>query len=160
MTDVPPNFSNLLKGYDRVETRKAELKGELDVLDLQRTSLRQLLSQEVQNMGLGRGTKLDVPGTGSFHFTTQRGFSLPAEYREEFVKILISRGETSLLTIGRADLKAWCDDMLARGEAIPSYIKKFEDRFVPAISLESTKTRRAAKQAEKLPHNAQGANDE
>jgi hypothetical protein len=37
--------------------------------------------------------------------------------------------------------------MVQRGEAIPSYIKKFEDRFVPAITLESTKARRAAKRA-------------
>ncbi len=147
MTDVPNNFKNLMQGYDLVETRKAELKSDLETIEAQRSSLRQLLSQEIQNMGLGKGSKLDVPGTGSFHFTTQRGFSLPAEYREEFVKMLIARGETALLTVGRADLKAWCDDMLDRGEGIPSYIKKFEDRFVPSISLESTKARRAEKHA-------------
>lgn len=145
--EIPSNFKHLLTGYDRVETRKAELKEEMNTLEAQRTSLRQLLSQEVQNMGLGKGSKLDVPGTGTFNFTTQRGFSLPAEYREEFVKMLIDQDATALLTIGRADLTAWCDDMLQRGEAIPSYIKKFEDRFVPAITLESTKARRAAKQA-------------
>jgi hypothetical protein len=148
--DAVPQFAELLNLYDDVETQIADLKQRLDDLSEQRKLLRDRLRDEVTNMGLGKGTTLDVPGVGTFHFTTRREYNVPREYREQFVKALIQRGEESLLTIGKADLKAWCDDMERTKETIPSYITYYEDQFVPSISLESSKARRRDKAAEKL----------
>ena len=148
-TEVP-KFEELMRLYDDVETRLAELKAQMADLDEQRKIIRDRLRDEVTNLGLGRGTTLDVPGVGTFHFTTHSAYNVPAEYREAFVKTLIDRGETALLTVGKADLKAWCDDMKRTDEPIPDYLTYFEDSFVPSISLESAKARRREKAAEKL----------
>jgi hypothetical protein len=148
--EAAPQFAELLTLYDDVETQIAEMKQRLDDLNEQRKLLRDRLRDEVTNMGLGKGTTLDVPGVGTFHFTTHRAYTVPSEYRETFVKSLIQRGEEALLTIGKADLKAWCDDMERMKEPLPSYLTYYEDNFVPSISLESAKARRREKAAEKL----------
>lgn len=142
-------FKDLLTKYDAVDTAHAETKDRLARLEMQRKALRDLLSTEVQNIGLGKGTQLQVPSVGKFHFTTKRWYNLPAERRADFVKLLIQRNEEQLLTIAQAALNAWCDDMVAREEELPPYLTFHEDKFIPSISLDSARARKAAKRKEK-----------
>jgi hypothetical protein len=143
--EINSQFLELLDHYDRIETELARLKDETTKMDNQKRHVRKLLTEEVQRMGLGRGSKLDIPGKGTFHFTTKRFPKLPAERREDFVDLIIARGETSLLTIGKSDLAAWCTDLRRADIPLPPYITLHEDKFVPVISLDSAKARREAK---------------
>lgn len=143
------DFAALLSQYDEADTEVARLKDERDRADAARGELRGQLRQEVINLGFGRGTRLNVDGVGVFNFTTKTYYSLPAEYREEMVKLLIDEGAISLLTIGQADLGAWCQDRIEREVPIPHYVVIREDKFVPSITLESARVRRQEKRKAK-----------
>lgn len=144
-----PQLRVLLEEYDRLDREAAERAEAKRNAEDAREHVKGLLRDEATNMGLGKGSRAVYEGLGTFGWTTKRYWRLPSEHREQFVRLLIERGEEALLTIGQKDLNAWCDDMEARGEELPSYLKYHEDRFVPQISLESAKARRAEKQREK-----------
>ena len=109
-------------------------------------ALKDSMREVAVNLGLGRGSNFNVEGAGKFSWTTQRGFRLPAANRHDFVQLLIERGETSLLTIGDANLKAWCqqvrddeDPTDPTGFKLPSYIEQYEDNMVPRVALAKKK---------------------
>ncbi len=142
-------FIDLMTQYDNADCRLEELKEEKANVEATHRHLRDLLRDEVMNMGLGKGVKLPVEGTGSFSFTTQEHASLPAQFREDFVHARIEAGEEALLTIGKNDLKAWVKERREAGEDVPEYIKMRQDKFVPVIQLDSRSARRAEKAAVK-----------
>lgn len=133
--DENPKFVELMKRYKQVDERIRELEGEKKELSPQKDNLRTLLRDEVRAMGLTRGSTLQVEGTGRFGYTTKKIYSLPADRREEFVRLLIEEGSIPLLTVGKQDLAAWCEDRLSTDREVPEYIKIYEDREVPRITL-------------------------
>ena len=62
---------------------------------------------------------------------------------------MIENGHVALLTVGKADLKKWCDDQTTIEQHVPTYVAYHEDKFVPRISLEGKKLRRAARRAKR-----------
>lgn len=134
-----PRFEALMKRYAEVDARIAAAKREKSELEDEQQNLRQLLVDEVRNLGLARGSTLRVDGVGTFGFTTKRGWRVAADDRERLVTELIEEGSTALLTVGKKALDDWCADRLNTGRDVPEYVKRYEDRHVPRISLEKSR---------------------
>jgi hypothetical protein len=173
-------FEALLKKYDELDQAASAASERKAELEASRDNVRTLLKDEVTNMGLGRRTRLSVPGVGDFSFTTERYHRMPAERREDFALLLIRRSlllrgmneddiehvvdllhgtEVALLTIGKSDLNEWCKERADEDEPLPPYVTFFEDRFVPRISLTSAKARRQEKAARKAEQRTQEQRD-
>ena len=146
---VNPILETLMRELDRVERELGDARDLETRLKGDRAALTERLKTEVLNLGLGRGSRLEISGIGTFGFTTERYWSVPKERRGDFARFLIKHGDIDLLTIGKSDLKAWCDDRGRIDEAVPPYVTYFENTFKPRISLEETRRRRAQKAADK-----------
>lgn len=129
-------FEALMRRYKAVDEKIAVVKREKADLEAELSNVKQLLREEVLNMGVSKGSTLRVEGVGKFHFTTQRYYRVPSgDEREHLVRLLVAEGSQSLLTIGKKDLNDWCRDRKDSEEAVPDYIKFHEDKHVPVISL-------------------------
>lgn len=133
-------FEQLLRKYDELDQQAADAKDVKSDAEQSRDYVKGLLRDEVRNMGLGKGSKLEVEGVGKFSFTTRRYYQLPAPSREEFALLLIRRSleqkvvaaseeeraqridevvnvlrgtEVALLTIGQKELDRWCAERKA-----------------------------------------------
>ena len=172
-------FELLLRKYDELDQAASQAGDDKAEKESARDNVKSLLKDEVVNMGLGKRTKLAIPGVGDFSFTTERYYRIPANDREEFVLLLIRRSlkqagiandadwilealrgtEITLLSIGKGDLNAWCKERVDEAEEdeqpLPGYITYFEDKFVPRISLASAKARRQEKAAQKAARSQQ-----
>lgn len=138
-------FAALMQEYDRVDSQLAAMKEAVEGMEAERDNLRTLLRDEVLSLGVAKGSKLEIEDVGTFHFTSRKHYRIPAEYREQFVRELIQSEQQVMLSIGKADLKVWCEDMERTDTPLPTYLAYHEDKFVPVISLDSAKERRAEK---------------
>lgn len=174
-------FELLMRKYAELDESASKASEAKTNLEASRDNVRSLLKDEVSNMGLGRGSKLSLPGIGTFSFTTERYYRVPAVDREAFALLLIRRSlmqrgmneddvdhvidrlrgtEVALLSVGKSDLDAWCKERIDEagpGEPhpLPSYVAYFEDKFVPRISLAAAKARRREKAARKAEQRTQ-----
>lgn len=126
-------FAALMRQYHNNEIELERAKALVSDLDSVRTNLRTLLRSEALNRSIGKGSNVRIDGVGVFGWTTQRSHVVPRERREEFARLLAGRDEYSLLTIGKRDLREWCEEL---GDKKPAYIEFHEDPFVPRIKLD------------------------
>ena len=174
-------FELLMRKYAELDESASKTSEAKSNLEASRDNVRALLKDEVSNMGLGRGSKLSLPGVGTFSFTTERYYRVPAVDREAFALLLVRRSllqggmneddvndivaqlrgtEVALLSIGKSDLNAWCQERVDEAgpderHPLPSYVAYFEDEFVPRISLAAAKARRREKAARKAEQRTQ-----
>lgn len=140
------DFAGLMQAYSNTNAEVTRLKDLKKDADATLGALKDSMREVATNIGLAKGSTFRVEGAGKFNWTTQRGFNLPAGDREQFVRLLIERGEISLLTIGSSNLNAWCNQVIDDYDEddpdsfrLPSYIQKFEDTMVPRVALDKKK---------------------
>jgi hypothetical protein len=147
-----PRFEELMRRYQAITLKVDALSEERKLAIGQQDNLKALLKEEVQNMGLGRGSKLKIDGVGAFSFTTNRYYACTKERRLELVDLLIERGEKSLLTIGKADLASWASEVDEdEDQTLPDFVTFFEDKFVPRVAVDKTKATQQRNEEAKTP---------